>query len=122
MPLPSMMFVVAVFDLWATICCVLGYQLPFRMSSVAKGGKFRPGIYFLVEDIVAVELNAGRPYRAALNERYCASAEFREIFVKLSFFWSLSALSAAAALTAAIYTAPDAFAFGLDKLKGLSYS
>ena len=114
------MFTLAAFDLCSTTGCVFGFRLPFRLSSTPKGEPFRPGIYFIVEDIVAVDGNAGQPYRAALDERYRVSKIFRQMLVKLSFFWSVSALVVAAACTAVIYTTEDAVAFGIGECSKFS--
>ena len=47
----------------------------------------RPGIYTIIEDIIAVDGGAGRQYRKALNERYEASPMFRRMLWKINLFW-----------------------------------
>lgn len=65
----------------------------------AEGGHVRPGVYTFVEDVVAVNGGAGRPYREALDARYNASKSFRILMIELSWFWSIGALVVGSVLT-----------------------
>jgi hypothetical protein len=69
----------------------------------------------LIEDVVDVDGNGGRPYRTNLDLRYRASPKFRQMLVKLSLFWSCSALLASAAVTVVIFEVPDVVAFGIGE-------
>lgn len=75
------------------------WPAPFRVSSTPKGGHVRPGVYTFVEDVVAVNGGAGRPYREALDARYNASKSFRILMIELSWFWSIGALVVGTVLT-----------------------
>jgi hypothetical protein len=85
-----------------TMWGISGRPAPFRISSTDKGGQVKPGVYTLLEDIVAVDGGAGRPYREALEARYCASPRFRKLMRDLSLFWSISALLIGGACTVVV--------------------
>lgn len=116
MPVPSIMLLAASIDICCTFCCLLDLKLPFRVSSLARGEKFRPGVYFLIEDVVAVDGQGGRPYRTAFDSRYRASPKFRQMLVKMSLFWSAPALLVAAAVTVVVFNIPTVVAFGVGEL------
>lgn len=116
MPVPSILLLAASVDICCTLCCHLHLKLPFRISSLPRGEEFRPGVYFYMEDVVAVDGNGGRPYRTALDSRYRASVKFRQMLVKMSLFWSIPALVVSAATTAIIFSVPDVVAFGIGEL------
>ncbi|KAG6040735.1 hypothetical protein E4U41_007297 [Claviceps citrina] len=78
---------------------VMGWRAPFRISSTAKGDEVLPAVYYFIEDVVAVNAGAGRPYREALAARYKASPRFRRMLHVQSVFWSVPCLVLAAALT-----------------------
>ncbi|KAF8589691.1 hypothetical protein K439DRAFT_1331778 [Ramaria rubella] len=50
---------------------------PCRMSSVPKGAPFRPGVYYIIEDLTAVDGGAGTAYRDRLSERWNRSPPFQ---------------------------------------------
>ncbi|KAJ8608047.1 hypothetical protein MRB53_039882 [Persea americana] len=77
---------------------------PIRISSVSKGSPMRPGIYSIIEDVVAVDGSGGQTYRAELNARFEASHLFRQMLDRLSFFWAFGALGAAVATTILVWT------------------
>src|SRR4051812_41726480 len=112
MPVPSTLSLVASIDICCTVCYLLRLKLPFRISSLPSGEHFRPGVYFLIEDVVAVDGNGGRPFRTNLDLRYRASPMFRELLVKMSLFWSCSALLVSAAVITVVFEVPDVVAFG----------
>lgn len=74
-----------------------------------------PGVYYFIEDVVAVNAGAGRPYREALAARYRASPRFRRMLYVQSLFWSIPALLLAAPLTviAVIHPVPATAAYGV---------
>jgi len=74
-----------------------------------------PGVYYFIEDVVAVNAGAGRPYREALAARYRASPRFRRMLYVQSLFWSIPALVLAAPLTviAVIHPVPATAAYGV---------
>ncbi|CAI6090315.1 hypothetical protein V2G26_006133 [Clonostachys chloroleuca] len=88
---------------------------PFRISSTAKGGKVLPGVYYFIEDTLAVNGGCGAPYREALAARYRASPRFREMLYEQSLFWSIPTLIFAAILTviAVIPQVPENWSYGV---------
>ncbi|KAG6008914.1 hypothetical protein E4U21_003727 [Claviceps maximensis] len=99
MPAPAILYclggVLAIMMLYT----VMGWKAPFRISSTAKGEEVLPPVYYFIEDTVAVNAGAGRPYREALAARYEASPRFRSMLYKQSLFWSIPSLVLAAGLT-----------------------
>ncbi|KAL9116127.1 MAG: hypothetical protein Q9227_000496 [Pyrenula ochraceoflavens] len=89
------------------ICIVLlqfKAKYPFRFSSMTKGEPIRPGIYSIVEDMVAVDGGQGTDFRRRLDARYKESPEIRSLLAGLQMLWGLTGLILAAALTAMIVT------------------
>ena len=113
MPTPTVMIIVGLLLLATDTCHLLGYHMPVRISSLAPGALARPGVYTTIEDVVAVDGGAGRPYREALNARYQASPTFRRTLLHLSLFWSLGAIIMGGICTAVIFTVPVEIAFGI---------
>ncbi|MCJ1350763.1 MAG: hypothetical protein MMC33_000744 [Icmadophila ericetorum] len=68
---------------------LIGARTPFRISSMPAGSICRPGIYSIIEDVIAVDTGTGRKYREALNERYQSSGAFRKMLLNLNLFWAL---------------------------------
>lgn len=68
-----------------------------------------------MEDVVAVNAGAGRPFREALAARYKASPRFRRMLYIQSVFWSIPALVIAIPLTviAVIHDVPATAAYGV---------
>ncbi|MCJ1384830.1 hypothetical protein MMC17_007948 [Xylographa soralifera] len=58
-----------------------------RISSVPAGSPTRPGVYCIIEDVIAVDASGGVAYREALDERYRASAKFRHMLWRLNWWW-----------------------------------
>src|SRR5204863_7530583 len=90
-----------------------GTRAPVPISSMPKGAPMTPGLYSIIEDVVAVNGGGGRPYREALRKRYEASSLFRRMLVRLSFFWGLGALSMAIATTIIVFVVRREIAFGI---------
>ena len=65
-------------------------KLPFRFGSSPPGEVVRPAIYYIVEDVVAVDGNGGVEYREALGKRYEGSEMFRVMIWNLSMCWMLA--------------------------------
>lgn len=59
-----------------------------------------------MEDVVAVNAGAGRPFREALAARYNASPRFRRMIKVQSLFWSIPAVILAIACTVVIVIHP----------------
>jgi len=81
-----------------------GYRAPVRISSLPRGSPLRPGIYSIIEDVVAADGSGGTEFRQRLNLRYQASHYFRQMLHRLTIFWALGACTVASATTALIFT------------------
>jgi len=115
LPGPAILFCLG-FPLWLfTYWSESGKPAPFRISSTPKGGSVRPGVYYMMEDVIAVNANAGRPFREALSARYEASPRFRRILTVQSLFWSIPAVVLAVILTiiVCIHQVPRPVAYAL---------
>ncbi|MCJ1471856.1 hypothetical protein MMC13_000497 [Lambiella insularis] len=75
----------------------------FRISSTPAGVPTRPGIYCIIEDVVAVDASAGRAYRLALDARYAASGRFRRMLWRLNWFWALGGLAVGAGVLGVVW-------------------
>lgn len=115
MPGPAILYslggVLFVITMWS----LSGRQAPFRISSTPKGGVVHPGVYYFIEDVIAVNANAGRPFREALAARYEASPRFRKMIWKQSLFWSIPSIVLAIPLTviAVVHSVPATVAYGI---------
>ena len=74
MPVPSLMFLLATLLLISLVLNMLNVKAPFRLGSTGKDeAEVRPAIFYVVEDIVAVDGNGGVEYRTQFNLRYASS-------------------------------------------------
>ncbi|KAK0384752.1 hypothetical protein NLU13_7230 [Sarocladium strictum] len=99
MPAPALLYCLGGWLLLLNLYNYFGWPAPFRISSTAKGEKVLPPVYYFMEDVVAVNASAGRPYREALASRYAASPRFRRMLLIQSWFWAIPALVLAIPLT-----------------------
>ncbi|UKZ53463.1 hypothetical protein TrVGV298_007255 [Trichoderma virens] len=115
MPAPAILYCIGGVLLLITLFHAMNWPAPFRLSSTGKGEKVLPGVYYFIEDVVAVNAGAGRPYREALAARYNASPRFRRMLFVQSLFWSIPALILAAGLTvvALIHPIPATVSYGI---------
>jgi hypothetical protein len=115
MPGPAILYSFGGLVTVVTLFHIMDWKAPFRISSTAKGEKVLPGAYYFVEDIVAVNAGAGRPYREALAARYKASPRFRKILANQSSFWGIPSILVAIALTvvAVTHEVPSTIAYGI---------
>ncbi|KAB2099702.1 hypothetical protein AG0111_0g12068 [Alternaria gaisen] len=115
MPGPAILFSLGGVLTLLTLFNVMEWKAPFRISSTAKGEIVLPGVYYFVEDVVAVNAGAGRPYREAMAARYKASHRFRKMLVNQSLFWSIPSIILAIPLTviAVIHEVPASVAYGI---------
>ena len=95
----------------------LGFRTPFRFSSLPKGAVMRPGVYVMVEDVIAVDAGVGIVYREALNARYEASPHFRRMLAKLNLFWAVGGECAGIIIIGLCYIKElgDTAAFGIGR-------
>jgi hypothetical protein len=84
-----------------------GWNLPVRMSSTPRGGVCKPGVFVVVEDIVAVDGGGGEDFRRALQARYEATVTFRRMLAQLNWFWGLGSVAVATATTVVVYVVKD---------------
>lgn len=115
MPGPAILYSVGGVMAFVSLFNQMGWKAPFRLSSTPKGGTVLPAAYYFMEDVIAVNAGAGRPYREALAARYKASPRFRRMLYVQSWFWSIPALVLAGALTvvAVIPQVPATGAYGV---------
>ncbi|KAK1250690.1 hypothetical protein MKX08_010693 [Trichoderma sp. CBMAI-0020] len=115
MPAPAILYSLGGVLGLITLFNYMNWRAPFRLSSTGKGEKVLPGVYYFIEDVVAVNAGAGRPYREAFAARYNASPRFRQMLFKQSVFWSVPALLLAGALTviAVVHEVPATVAYGV---------
>ncbi|KAG9783079.1 hypothetical protein KCU88_g3144, partial [Aureobasidium melanogenum] len=106
LPGPALLFALGGSIFIITMWSLSGRRAPFRISSTPKGGEVYPGVYYLIEDVIAVNASAGRPYREALAARYKASPRFRRMIKQQSLFWSIPSLIIAVACTIVIVIHP----------------
>ncbi|RDW66914.1 hypothetical protein BP5796_09663 [Coleophoma crateriformis] len=115
MPAPAILYSLSgpIFILSLYSAC--GWKAPFRISSTGKGKEVLPGVYYIVEDIVAVNAGGGRPFREGLAARYNASPLFRKMMRDQSWFWSIPGLFVAIACTVVvcIHPVPSHIAYGI---------
>ncbi|KAJ9656856.1 hypothetical protein H2201_008418 [Coniosporium apollinis] len=104
MPVSSMVFAFGVEMLVMDVLRIAGYRSPVRISSLPRGSPLRPGIYSIIEDIVAVDGSGGTEFRQRLNLRYQASKMFRQMLHRLTLFWGFGACIIAAITTTLIFT------------------
>lgn len=117
MPMPALLYCLGIFSGFPTLYYIMGWKAPFRLSSTGKGEAVKPGVYYFIEDTVAVNANAGRPYREALAARYEASPRFRRMMYIQSLFWCIPPILLAIPLTviAVVHTVPTIVSYAICK-------
>lgn len=104
MPASSLLFWFAFQLLVEDTLRIMGYRQPIRISSVHKGAHFRPGIYSIIEDVIAVDGSGGTEFRTRMNTRYEQSHYFRQMLHRMTLFWATGSLGAAIITTVLIFT------------------
>lgn len=92
-----------------------GCASPVTLSSTKRGQRMRPGVFTLMEDVVAVDGSGGQNFRQALCARYEASKEFRSVLEQLNWVWGLGSLLVAVLTTILVFVIESedaAFAVG----------
>jgi hypothetical protein len=90
MAAPSLLLLLASILLLSLLLNAAGVLAPFRLGSTGKGeAEVRPAVFYVVEDIVAVDGGGGSEYRTAFNARYASSKVFREMTWWVSVGWML---------------------------------
>ncbi|KAI0632540.1 hypothetical protein C8Q77DRAFT_931967 [Trametes polyzona] len=88
-------------------------KVPFRVSSMPPYTGLPPGVYTMVEDIVAVDGGGCVEFRQAWRIRYEHSAIMRRIVRVTSIWWGASGTILAAAFIAIAWTTPDDIGYGI---------
>ncbi|KAE9365178.1 hypothetical protein N431DRAFT_353302 [Stipitochalara longipes BDJ] len=84
-----------------------GWRTPIRFSSTSRGEVMKPGVFVLIEDIVAVDGGGGQEFREALLKRYEKSEVFRKLVTQMNWFWGSGSMGVAAGVTAVVYSVED---------------
>ncbi|KAI9743902.1 MAG: hypothetical protein M1818_002636 [Claussenomyces sp. TS43310] len=113
MPAPLLMYFLATLTLLSLILNGLKVKLPFRFGSLDAGNVVRPAVYYVVEDIVAVDGNGGMEYREAFTERYNDSPIFRRMIWTLSVVWMVAFYIFAGVFTALVFELPTAAVYAV---------
>lgn len=111
MPVTSLLYVFGTEMLIQDCMRLLGIPSPFRISSMPAGSQLRPGIYWVIEDVIAVDGCGGVEFREKLNARYEASHDFRQMLHRLTLFWGIGAETAAVVITILVFTLPGDAAY-----------
>ncbi|EKG20087.1 hypothetical protein MPH_02586 [Macrophomina phaseolina MS6] len=113
MPVPSVLLVFAAEALMRDLLHLFQRKSPVRISSCPKGAQFRPGIYSILEDIVATDGGGMAAYRERLGARYRSSYRFRHMLRTLSLFWSLGGTVAALGTSSLVWTLDVSYAYAV---------
>lgn len=113
MPVAMLMYLLATLAALSLILNGFKVKLPFRFGSLDAGNMLRPAVYYIVEDVVAVDGNGGMEYREALNARYESSPIFRNMIWMLSVAWMLAFYIFAAVFTALVFNLPKAAVYAV---------
>jgi hypothetical protein len=108
LPAALLMFLVATLTFLSLMLNYLEVRLPFRFGSLDRGNILRPAIFYIVEDVVAVDGEGGMEYRKAFGARYDESHIFRGMIWKLSVFWMVAFYAMAVLFTVLVLTLPVA--------------
>ncbi|KAG8847158.1 hypothetical protein FRB96_001676 [Tulasnella sp. 330] len=86
-------------------------KTPVWISSDRPGTIMKPAIFYMVEDICAVDCSKGRPFRREWNDRYNASPPFRCLMYQLTVFWVIGCTVYVGISAAVVFTTDVDFAF-----------
>lgn len=107
--------------IWSGFMNKMGKKAPCKISSVAKGERMPPLVLTIVEDIIGVDGGAGQSYRRRLLARYEASEAFRDMIVKMNWFWGIGAVLDGVATVVVIWTVPQEIAYGVGWVSPLVF-
>jgi len=113
MPAPVLMYFLATLTLLSLVLNALKVKLPFRFGSSDAGTVVRPAIYYIVEDVVAVDGNGGMGYREAWAKRYESSPVFRKMILILSVVWMVAFYLFAIVFTVLVFQLPKATVYAV---------
>ncbi|KAL4877343.1 hypothetical protein BJY04DRAFT_230640 [Aspergillus karnatakaensis] len=104
LPVPMLVLQVSSQLLCACVMNRMHARYPFRVSSMDRTALVRPGVYTIVEDVLAVDGGQGEEYRRLLDARYCSSRGIRVLLARLDLAWGLSGAIVATGLITLIAT------------------
>jgi len=113
LPAAVLMFFLATLTLMSLALNAVEVKLPFRLGSLDAGEVVRPAIYYIVEDVVAVDGNGGIQYREAWTARYNGSPIFRRLIWTLSLLWMVVFYGLALLFTALVFRLPKATVYAV---------
>ncbi|KAF2498927.1 hypothetical protein BU16DRAFT_482099 [Lophium mytilinum] len=113
LPAAVLMCLVATLTLLSLALNRLAWKLPFRFGSLDAGNVVRPAIFYIVEDVVAVDGGGGLEYRKAFSARYESSPVFRGMIWDLSVVWMLWFYVFAALFTVLVFVLPKAAVYAV---------
>lgn len=108
---PAFLFAFTAFPLFLTM---IPFRLPFRISSDPKGTLVKPAVFYIVEDFVAVDANAGRQFREEWALRYDSSPPFRALLREMNAFWAVGLLVFIGALAGVTWGLPFVVAYAVS--------
>ena len=114
MPVASMCFAFGIELLIVDVLRIAGYRAPVRISSLPRGSPLRPGVYSIIEDVVAVDGSGGTEFRQRLNLRYQASHYFRQMLHRITLFWAFGSCAIAVATTILVFTTSRNVAYAVS--------
>ncbi|TID26311.1 hypothetical protein E2P81_ATG00786 [Venturia nashicola] len=113
LPAALLMFLVATLTFLSLLLNWLALKIPFRFGSVDKNNILRPAIFYIVEDVVAVDGEGGVEYRRAFNSRYEESHIFSDMIWELSVAWMVGFYLMAILVTALVMKLPVAAVYAV---------
>ncbi|KAE9367709.1 hypothetical protein N431DRAFT_429026 [Stipitochalara longipes BDJ] len=113
LPTAVLMYMLSTLTLLSLIGNALKIKLPFRFGSSEPGTVIRPAIFYIVEDVVAVDGNGGIEYREAFNARYESSEIFQNMIWNLSVCWMLAFYVMGAVITVLVLVLPVASVYAV---------
>lgn len=87
--IPSIVLFIGIILLLTIICTAFQIKIPFRISSLEAHQVCRPGVYFIIEDIVAVEGGGSYEFRKRISRRYETSIAFQRLMQHLTIIFSI---------------------------------
>jgi hypothetical protein len=113
MPASVLMYLLATLTMVSLILNGFKVKLPFRFGSLDAGNMVRPAVYYIVEDVVAVDGNGGIEYRKALTARYESSPIFQKMMWTLSLVWMVAFYIFAGVFTILVFRLPKAAVYAV---------
>ncbi|KAM0748945.1 hypothetical protein T439DRAFT_327449 [Meredithblackwellia eburnea MCA 4105] len=89
------------------------WKFSFPISSDVAGTPTKPAVFYLLEDVVAVDFAHGREWRRQMYARYEASPLFRRLMRHLTIYWSIMCLIFVGATSAVTWSLELDISFGL---------